>query len=184
MIADEDSPAILVSAEAGDWAAPLLAVARSAAMVALGTAPVGLGAVELGITLTDDAEVRELNQRFRGRDKPTNVLSFPLCDTLPPAAVLPTAADAAPLMLGDVVLACETVAAEAAAAGKPLADHVAHLVIHGVLHLLGHDHETEAEAEAMERLETRLLAGMGIADPYRERPAGQPDVFLQPDCER
>ena len=93
-------------------------------------------------------------------DAPTNVLSFPAAASAPPAP-------GAPLLLGDVVLAFETVAAEAAAQGKPLADHLAHLVVHGVLHLLGFDHEADAEAERMEALETRLLAGLGIADPYR-----------------
>jgi len=112
--------------------------------------------VELSVTLADDAAVHALNRRWRGRDAPTNVLSF--------------ASGERPL-LGDVVLAYETVAREAAEQGKSLADHLAHLVTHGVLHLLGFDHEVEHEAEAMEALERRVLAGIGIADPYRDEDA-------------
>jgi probable rRNA maturation factor len=111
---------------------------------------------EVTVVLADDARVHELNRRFRGKDAPTNVLSFP-------APPLP---EGAPGPLGDVILAYETVAREAAAQGKSLAHHVQHLLVHGVLHLLGYDHETEAEAAAMEGEERRLLAGLGIADPY------------------
>jgi probable rRNA maturation factor len=108
------------------------------------------------LVLADDALQRRLNHEFRGRDKSTNVLSF----------------DGAPAALGDVVLALETIAAEAEAQGKPLADHVAHLVVHGVLHLLGYDHETQGQARSMERLEIEILAGLGIGDPYRLPRAG------------
>lgn len=111
-------------------------------------------AAEISIVLADDAAVHELNRRWRGRDAPTNVLSF--------------ASGERPL-LGDVMLAYETVAREAAEQGKTLADHLAHLVTHGVLHLLGFDHEAPDEAEAMEALERRVLAGIGVADPYRIR---------------
>ena len=109
--------------------------------------------VELSVTLADDATVHALNRRWRGRDAPTNVLSF--------------ASGERPL-LGDVVLAYETVAREAAEQGKNLADHLAHLVTHGVLHLLGFDHEAPHEADEMEALERRALAGIGVADPYRD----------------
>jgi probable rRNA maturation factor len=108
---------------------------------------------EVTVLLTDDAEVKVLNADFRGKDKPTNVLSFPA-----PAFARPH--------LGDVALAHETCAREAAEQGKPLAAHLSHLVAHGVLHLVGWDHQTEAEAEAMEGLERTLLAGLGIPDPY------------------
>ena len=114
---------------------------------------------ELAIVLADDALLRALNRDWRGRDAPTNVLSFAAGEDAPPPG--------APLLLGDVVLAFETAATEAQAQGKPLADHLAHLVVHGVLHLLGFDHEIAAEAERMEALETRVLAGLGVADPYR-----------------
>ena len=106
------------------------------------------------ILLTDDATVRELNTRFRGKDAPTNVLSFPA-----PKSALPH--------LGDIALAHGVCAREAAAQGKALAEHLSHLVVHGVLHLLGYDHEADGEAQAMEGLERAVLAGLGIADPYR-----------------
>ncbi len=108
------------------------------------------------ILLTDDETVRDLNARFRHKDAPTNVLAFP---SAPGAR-----------HLGDIALAYGVCAAEATEQGKTLADHLRHLVIHGILHLGGHDHETDAEADAMEALERRLLAGLGVADPYaRER---------------
>ena len=112
----------------------------------------------LAVLLADDAAVRDLNRRWRGKDRPTNVLSFP------------AAASAAP-WLGDVALAYETCAREAAEQGKALADHVAHLVVHGVLHLVGWDHQTDAEADEMEGLERDILARMGVPDPYAERDA-------------
>ncbi len=134
-------------------------VCDRAARAALAGGGAPRGPAELAIVLADDALLRGLNRAWRGRDAPTNVLSFAAgADTPPPGA---------PLLLGDVVLAFETVAAEAQAQGKTLADHLAHLVIHGVLHLLGFDHEIAAEAERMEALETRVLAGLGVDDPYR-----------------
>jgi probable rRNA maturation factor len=138
-------------------------VRRAARAAFAGAAPTALTgrAVELCVALADDAQVRILNRDYRGIDKPTNVLSFG-------GSWDPAAGAAAPLvLLGDVVLACETVAAEAAVQGKTLADHVSHLTVHGVLHLLGFDHEEAAEAEMMEALEASLLAGLGVADPYR-----------------
>ena len=110
--------------------------------------------------LSDDAEQRGLNRTYRGKDCSTNVLAFP--QTAPAAADPGT-----PLLLGDVVLAFETVRREAAAQGKPFADHLCHLVVHGVLHLLGFDHEAAAEAAAMEAREVTILAGLGVRDPYR-----------------
>ncbi|MFP4519512.1 MAG: rRNA maturation RNase YbeY [Oceanicaulis sp.] len=104
------------------------------------------------VLLTDDETVHALNKRFRGRDKPTNVLSFPA----PQSESYP----------GDVALAFETCAREAEAAGKPLADHAVHLVLHGVLHLNGYDHQEEGEAAEMEALESAVLTGLGIEDPY------------------
>lgn len=131
------------------------AVARRAAETALGW--VGGGAVV--ILLTDDATVRDLNDRFRGRDSATNVLSFPAAPT--PGAETDAGGN------GDIALAYGVCRAEAEAQAIPLADHLAHLVIHGVLHLAGHDHEDDVEAAAMEAIEVRLLAGLGIGDPYR-----------------
>ena len=105
------------------------------------------------ILLTDDDSVAELNERFRGKAGPTNVLSFP-------------APDNPEDHLGDIALAWGVCAREAAEQGKPIAHHLQHLVAHGVLHLLGYDHLTEAEAEEMEALERRILAGLGVPDPY------------------
>jgi probable rRNA maturation factor len=116
-------------------------------------------AQELSLLLADDAAIRALNRDWRGKDQPTNVLSFPA--DAPPAP-------GAPLLLGDVALAYETVAREAAEQGKPIVDHTRHLLVHGILHLLGHDHEGEEEAARMEGLERSILAGLGVADPYRE----------------
>jgi probable rRNA maturation factor len=136
------------------------ALARRAVEAALKVAPdAPAGPVGIALLLADDAAVRELNRAWRGQDKPTNVLSFPAA--APPGAP-------APHPLGDVVLAYETVAREAEIEGKVLADHATHLIVHGVLHLLGYDHETEAGAEVMETLEIRILARLGIADPYRD----------------
>ena len=113
---------------------------------------------ELGATFSDDASVKRLNAEWRGIDKPTNVLSFPLIDLEP--------GDVPGPMLGDVVLARETLLREAAAEGKSLHDHLCHLIVHGFLHCLGFDHIDADEADEMETLETQILADLGIADPY------------------
>jgi probable rRNA maturation factor len=112
--------------------------------------------VEVSLCLADDAALRALNSRWRGIDKPTNVLSFPSS-----AGRLGDAT-----MLGDIALAYETLAREGESLGVPLTDHYRHLIAHGFLHLIGYDHETDAEAERMEALETRILARLGAADPY------------------
>jgi len=119
-----------------------------------------LGGVEgdVVVLLTDDEAVRDLNARFRDQNRPTNVLSFPAADMTIPGQ---------PPHLGDLVLAFGVCAAEAEAQGKTLADHLSHLTVHGVLHLLGRDHEAEADAEAMEGEERSILARLGVADPYR-----------------
>lgn len=118
-------------------------------------AKAALGAVEgdIVVLLTDDESVRELNARFRDKGRPTNVLSFPAPDNAAPH-------------LGDIVLAYGVCAAEAETQGKTLADHLSHLVVHGVLHLLGRDHEDDGEAEEMEAEEREILAQIGVADPY------------------
>lgn len=117
---------------------------------------------ELSIVFADDSTVQRLNRDYRGKDAPTNVLSFALTEAEEPDF------PGAPLVLGDVVLALETVLAEAERDRKAPADHARHLVVHGILHLLGHDHMTDDEAEAMERIETAILARFGIADPYSD----------------
>jgi probable rRNA maturation factor len=117
------------------------------------------GPVEVSVLLTDDSAVQALNRTWRAKDKPTNVLSFP-------AAAQPTHGGA-PTPLGDVVLAYDTMLRESVEQSKPLADHLAHLLVHGTLHLLGQDHETgEAEADAMEGLEVAALRTLGVSDPY------------------
>ena len=116
------------------------------------------GNYEVAIVLTDDAEMRVLNRTWRGKDTPTNVLSFPADEDI-----------SEPGFLGDVVLAFETVRAEAREQAISLADHAAHLVVHGVLHLIGFDHADHTAAERMEDLERKALASLGIADPYGER---------------
>ncbi len=119
------------------------------------------GAVEVSVLLADDATVQDLNRTWRGKDKPTNVLSFP-------AAPQPRHAGS-DTPLGDVVLAYETMVRESAEQDKPLQNHLAHLLVHGTLHLVGQDHELgEAEAEAMEALEIAALATLGIPDPYAD----------------
>jgi probable rRNA maturation factor len=119
------------------------------------------------LLFTTDAEVRTLNSEWRGKDKPTNVLSFPM---LEPEDLQHLATEGPPEMLGDIALAQETCAREAAEKGVSLQDHTAHLIVHGLLHLTGLDHEiSDADAEAMEALEIKALALMGIADPYGDR---------------
>ena len=145
---------IEVEVEVGDWTDAVddvEAVVEGAAAAALGSRRGGIV-----VLLTDDATVRDLNHRFRGKDRPTNVLSFP-------AAEMP---GVDPRPLGDIVLAYGVCAAEAEAQSKTLRNHLTHLVVHGVLHLLGRDHEDDAEADAMEDEERALLAGLGVSDPY------------------
>lgn len=148
-----------MSVEAGDWpdeAALTLLVDRAVSAAFAETAAVGHS--ELSIVFSDDAHIRTLNAGWRGKDKATNVLSFPAFP-FPKGGKLPP-------MLGDIVLASETVTREAALEEKPVENHITHLVIHGLLHLLGYDHETDAEAEEMEAIERAALARLAIPDPY------------------
>lgn len=116
------------------------------------------------LLFTSDAEVHTLNREWRERDKPTNVLSFPMLDREELEAL---ALDGPPEMLGDIALAYETCAREAGEKGVTLEAHATHLIVHGLLHLAGHDHvESDDQAEAMEALETAILAKLGIGDPY------------------
>jgi probable rRNA maturation factor len=138
------------------------ALAETAARAALAETLATEAPVIVGIVLADDAEQRLLNRTYRGKDSPTNVLSFPLTE---PGAPRPAGS---PVLLGDVVLAFETMALEASEHGKPLVDHLRHLVVHGVLHLLGFDHEIDMEAATMEARETAILKGLGVPPPYRD----------------
>ena len=130
-----------------------LSVLPDAEVLALSAAEAATAEGGLTVLLTDDATVADLNQRFRDKAGPTNVLSFP-------AAANPEN------HLGDIALAYGVCAREAAEQGKPLAHHLQHLVAHGVLHLVGYDHQTETEAEEMEALERQILAGLDVPDPY------------------
>ncbi|HEY8874954.1 MAG TPA: rRNA maturation RNase YbeY [Stellaceae bacterium] len=163
----EEAFAVEVSVPCDAWvsaspdAAVLAAKAARAALDRAARPHPGVPLI-LGVILTDDAQQRELNRTYRGTDAPTNVLAFALSD---PESARPAGS---PMLLGDVVLAFETVAREAAEQHKKVSDHLAHLTVHGVLHLLGCDHRNEAEAEAMEGLEVEILKILGVPDPYRD----------------
>ena len=129
------------------------------------------GAWEVVVLACDDARIAALNADFRGKPRPTNVLSWPSAERGAEAdGGAPMPPDPADPELGDIALAYETCAAEAAAAGKSLADHATHLIVHGTLHLLGYDHERDADATLMERLEVEILGKLGLADPYSPGP--------------
>ena len=140
------------------------AVIQRAIATAAEIADADTGEAELAVMLTDDAGIRTLNNNWRGIDKPTNVLSFP---ALPPTG--PAGPDDAPRMLGDIAIAFETTRSEADDEQKPFDHHLSHLAVHGFLHLIGYDHEADDDAEAMEALETEILAQLGIPDPYGNR---------------
>ena len=120
--------------------------------------------VEISLRFTDDAEVQALNREYRHKDKPTNVLSFPMVQ--PDLLETLSNSDDGEVLLGDIVLARETCTREAKEKNIPFADHAAHLIVHGTLHLLGYDHMEEHEAEEMEEMEVQALASIGITDPY------------------
>jgi len=144
---------------AGDWQELEIETAISATQAALGAENVAKGA-ELSIAFADDETVREYNRDYRGKDKATNVLSFP--QDLEPGP------DGA-IVLGDILLARETCVREASELGLMFQDHLSHLSVHGVLHLLGYDHEVDEDAEEMETREVQILAEMGIENPYIDR---------------
>jgi probable rRNA maturation factor len=163
-------PAIIVDIACADWEAAVAAVAercRQIAAITLAAAGTDLPAerLEISLVLSDDEEVRQLNRDYRGQDKPTNVLSFAALDQdspIPPDG---------PILLGDVIIALQTTRREAEEQGKRFDHHLSHLVVHGVLHLLGYDHVAEDEAERMESLERSILGALGVPDPYRDQPS-------------
>ena len=134
-------------------------LAQSTVEAALAGAAEDVSGCDVAVLFTDDDAIAAINAEWRGKDKPTNVLSFPTPDDMP-------VPEGEPRPLGDIVLAHGVISREAAEQGKALHDHTAHLIVHGTLHLLGFDHETDAEAEEMEALETLILKGLGISDPY------------------
>jgi len=151
-----------VTVESGDWAGEDTLAASAAQCVDAAIARLELGdpTSELSILFTDNKAMQALNAEWRGKDKPTNVLSFPAFDLSP--------GDPPGPMLGDIVIAYETVRDEAELEGKPFDDHLRHLIVHGFLHVLGYDHENDAEAEEMESAERAILADIGVPDPYSE----------------
>jgi probable rRNA maturation factor len=167
------STAIAIEIEDEAWLAAMpdaVPVLITTIATALDTACPGLRDRDLAdgavcLLLADDAAIRDLNRDWRGKDTATNVLSFPAGDVLAGETPAPEF-DGVPLMLGDIAMAYPTIAREAHEQGKRFADHARHLAVHGTLHLLGYDHESDAEAEIMEQLEIDILAGLGIADPY------------------
>ncbi|MBW8296998.1 rRNA maturation RNase YbeY [Sphingopyxis sp.] len=143
------------------------AVAAALALTPFASLAQAAPLVEVAVRLTDDAEVQTLNRDFRGKDKPTNVLSFPQVqdDLLEGLAN----SDDGEILLGDIVLARETCAREAEGKAISIADHATHLIVHGTLHLVGYDHGDDASAGAMEALEVKALASLGIANPYADQ---------------
>ena len=149
-----------------DWSLLVRRAAESAvAESAFPQLAAGTRQVELSVRLTGDEQVRALNSEWRGKNKPTNVLSFPLTE---PDELECASADGPELMLGDIVLARGVCEREAAEKAIPVETHATHLLVHGTLHLLGHDHHDDADAADMEGREVRALARLGIADPYEE----------------
>ena len=154
-------PQIDVVIESSRWKAEPRAAAIVRNAVATAAKAASTPRVQLAIVLTHDSAIRALNRQWRGFDKPTNVLSFP--------AQAPGTRRGEPHHIGDIVIAYQTLAREAKAEGKRFRDHLAHLAVHGFLHLLGYDHETDREAKRMERFEARILARLDVPDPYAER---------------
>src|SRR4051794_22891948 len=161
------APAVEIVVECARWSGrrgvqPLLRRAIAGASTAIpAKAARSTSGAELAIVLTNDSAIRELNRTWRGKDEPTNVLAFPIDPQAGP-----------PCLLGDIVIAYETLAREARGERKQFDHHLAHLAVHGFLHLCGYDHETARQAAAMERLETAILARLGIPNPYIARAPG------------
>ena len=157
-----------VAIEDARWASlGLENIAENAAVSTLDHLGLTTTKFEIAILACNDARIAELNADFRGKPQPTNVLSWPSEERGAKIdGQLPLAPNPADPELGDIAIAYDTCAREAAQSGKPMADHVTHLIVHGTLHLLGYDHERDADATVMEALETEILGNMGLPDPY------------------
>jgi probable rRNA maturation factor len=151
------APSVDIVTESALWKTVPAAKATLRRAIAA-AAPAQATNTEIAIVLTDDQSIRALNRQWRGHDEATNVLSFPVRPS--------ERGDGAPVLLGDIVIAYETTAREATAEGKSFLHHLSHLAVHGFLHLVGYDHESYDDAETMESLERRILAGLGVPDPY------------------
>jgi len=157
---------LALAVEAGEWgdveAIEALAETALAAAVddlaKLEAQPFPNDPPEVSLVLTDDAMMAEINSQWRDQPKPTNVLSFPAFPLVPGGQPGP--------MLGDIILACETIVREASELDKPVDEHISHLIVHGFLHLFGYDHMENDDAEKMEAIETRILSSLGLSDPY------------------
>jgi probable rRNA maturation factor len=166
------APVIDIMVEAPIWATQRGAKTVLRRAIAAAAAAVPAAAGELSVVLTNDPAIRTLNRTWRGKDEPTNVLSFPATEPHHRTAGCARREHAAPPRhLGDIVIAYETTAREAAAEDKPFRHHLAHLAVHGFLHLAGYDHEADAEADAMEALEIAVLARLKVPNPYIARDA-------------
>ncbi|MDR6755021.1 putative rRNA maturation factor [Mycoplana sp. BE70] len=161
---------IQISVEGGSWPDETALLAQSARVIGAAAGhlaraegqPFPKQPPELSLLFTDDASIQAINAEWRGQDKPTNVLSFPAYPLAP--------GDTPGPMLGDIILAYETLQREAGELGKPFDEHLTHLLVHGFLHLFGYDHMETDEAEEMEGLETRILGELGLSDPYGDDP--------------
>ena len=152
-----------VLVESGLWKEPGKVKTLLRRAIGQAAAAMSTSGDEIAIVLTDDSAIRLLNRQWRGIDAATNVLSFPTAESRRPK----------PLFIGDIVLAQQTIAREASAEHKPFAHHLAHLAVHGFLHLLGYDHQNDKDAAVMERLEREILRRLAIPDPYRPIPAAR-----------
>jgi len=153
------APSIDIQVRSTRWKKQTAAEKTVRKAVTASAAALKAGRGEVSIVLTDDKTMRALNRDWRGVDAPTNVLSFPATQ----------ASGQAPQLLGDIVIAFETLTRECADEGKPFLHHLSHLTVHGFLHLMGYDHQTDKQAAAMEKLERAILARLNVADPYRVR---------------
>ena len=157
------APSIDVLIESPLWTKQPAAEKTVVAAIAQAVAVLGKPSGEIAVLLTDDETIRALNRDWRGIDKATNVLSFPATAPGPQAG---------PPLLGDIAIAYETLARECADEGRAFLHHLSHLTVHGFLHLMGYDHQNDSEADAMERLESSILARLDVPDPYLARDTG------------